>query len=190
MSSIWNFYIRFLCALCRFDALSPQTNRPGVFRRPCGTFNHQHLTVYIVYANICIDTYGLSFLCGFTPVVVYSVKVQFRELRLYNKKGALFQDGFYQSRICRSSYLNLHTFHLIFIVFCWRISFRQHGKSIPNDRQYHHVDVVMMTSQCRCTRALNQSHVAKHDSHVQVTPLIGSVTLLSCRMAKPYRQKH
>ena len=31
-----------------------------------------------------------------------------------------------------------------------------------------------MTSQCRCTRALSQSHVAKHDNHVPVAPLIGS----------------
>ena len=36
------------------------------------------------------------------------------------------------------------------------------------------VDVVIMTSQCRCTRALSQSHVAKHDNHVPVAPLIGS----------------
>ena len=33
-----------------------------------------------------------------------------------------------------------------------------------------------MTSQCRCTRTLSQSHVAKHDNHVPVTPLIGSGT--------------
>ena len=30
-----------------------------------------------------------------------------------------------------------------------------------------------MTSQCRCTRALSQSHVAKLDNHVPVVPLIG-----------------
>ena len=31
-----------------------------------------------------------------------------------------------------------------------------------------------MTSQCRCMRALRQSHDAKHGNHVPVTPLIGS----------------
>ena len=82
-------------------------------------------------------------------------------------------------RIFRSSSLNLHTFHLIDIVFWWQIFFRKHGKSTPNDRQDHHVlvlDVVIMTSQCRCTRALSQSHVARHDNHVLVMLLIGSGT--------------
>ena len=72
----------------------------------------------------------------------------------------------YLPRICRPSSLNLHTFHLIDIVFWWRIFFRKHGKSISNDRRDHHIlvtDVVIMTSQCRCTRALSQSHVVKHD---------------------------
>ena len=105
------------------------------------------------------------------------VKVQFRGPELYKKKGALFQEESYLPRIFRSSSLNLHTFHLIHIVFWWQIFFRKHGKSTPNDREDHHVlvvDVVIMTSQCRCTRALSQSHVAKHDNHVPVAPLIGS----------------
>ena len=48
-----------------------------------------------------------------------------------------------------------------------------------NDRQDHHdlvVDVVTMTSQFRGMRAISLSHVAKHDNHVPVTPLIGSET--------------
>ena len=116
------------------------------------------------------------------PCVDYStyhirVKVQFRGPKLYEKKGTLFQEESYLPRIFRSSSLNLHTVHVINIVFWWRIFFRKHGKSTPNDRQDHHVlvaDVVIMTSQCRCTRALSQLHVANHDNHVPVTPLIGS----------------
>ena len=105
------------------------------------------------------------------------VKVQFRGPKLYKKKGAPFQEESHRSRIFKFSSLNLHTFHLINIVLWWRIFFRKHGKSTPNDRQDHHVlvaDFVIMTSQCRCTRALSQSHVAKHDNHVPVTPLTGS----------------
>ena len=105
------------------------------------------------------------------------VKVQFRGPELYKKKGALFQEESYLPRIFRSSFLNLHTFHLIHIVFCWQIFFRKHGKSTPNDREDLHVlvaDVVIMTSLCRCTRALSQSHGAKHDNHVPVAPFIGS----------------
>ena len=107
------------------------------------------------------------------------VKVQFRGPELYKKKGALFREESYLPRIFRSSSLNLHTFHLVNIVFWWQIFFRNHGQSTPNDRRAHHVlvvDVVIMTSQCRCTRPLSQSHVAKHDNHVPVTPLISSGT--------------
>ena len=105
------------------------------------------------------------------------VKVQFRGPELYKKKGALFQEESYLPRIFRSLSLNLPTFHLIHIVFWWQIFFRKHGKLTPNDRQDHHVlvvDVGIMTSQCRCRRALSQSHVAKHDNHMPVAPLIGS----------------
>ena len=87
----------------------------------------------------------------------------------YKKKGALFQEESYLQRICRSSSLNLHNFHIINIVFWWQFFFRKHGKLTPNDRQDHHVlvvDVVIM-------RALSQSHVAKYDNHVPVPPLIG-----------------
>ena len=103
--------------------------------------------------------------------------MQFRGPKLYKKKGALFHEESYLPRIFRSSSLNLHTIHLISIVFWWQIFFRKHGKSTPDDRQDHHVlvvDVVIMTSQCRCTKAVTQSHVAKHDNHVPVTLLIGS----------------
>ena len=99
------------------------------------------------------------------------VKVQFRGPELYMKKGTPFEEESYLPRIFRSSSLNLHTFHLIHIVFWWQIFFRKHGKSTPNDRQDHHVLVVyivLMTSQCRCTRALSQSHVTKHDNHMPV----------------------
>ena len=105
------------------------------------------------------------------------VKVQFRGPELNKKKGALFQEESYLPRIFRSSSLNLHTFHLIHIVFWWQIFFRKHGKSTPNDRQDCHilvVNVVIMTSQCRCTRALSQSHAAKHDNHVPIVLLISS----------------
>ena len=103
--------------------------------------------------------------------------MQFRGPELYKKKGAIFQEESYLPRIFRSSSLNLHTFHLIHIAFWWQIFFRNHGKSTPIDRKDHHVlvvDVVIMTLQCRCTRALGQSHVAKHENHVLVAPLIGS----------------
>ena len=84
------------------------------------------------------------------------VKVQLRGPELYKKKGALFQEESYLPRIFRSSSLNLHTFHLINIVFWWRIFVCKHGKLTPNDRQDHHVLVAdVMTSQC------SQSHVAK-----------------------------
>ena len=105
------------------------------------------------------------------------VKVQFRGPELYKKKGALFQEEFFMPRIFRSSSLNLHIFLLIHIVFWWQIFFRKHSKSTPNNREDHHVlvvDVVIMMSQCRCMRALSQSHVAKHDNHVPVVLLRGS----------------
>ena len=45
------------------------------------------------------------------------VKVQFRGPELYKKKGVLFEEESYLPRIFRSSSLNLHTFHLIHMVF-------------------------------------------------------------------------
>ena len=57
--------------------------------------------------------------------MVKLVKVQFRGPELYKKKGALFQEESYLPRIFRSSSLNLHTFHLIHIVFWWQIFFRK-----------------------------------------------------------------
>ena len=97
------------------------------------------------------------------------VKVHFRGPELYKKRdgGALFQEESDLSRIYWSSSLNLHNFHPNNIVFWWQ------------DRQDYHVlvvHVVIMTSQCRCTRALSQSHVVKRDNHVPVTPLKGSGT--------------
>ena len=117
------------------------------------------------------------------------VKVQFRGPKLYKKKGALFQEESYLPRIFRSSSLNLHTFHVINIVFWWRTFFRKHGKLTPNDRQDHHVlvaYVVIMTSKCRCTRALSPSHVAKHDNQEPVTPLIGSGLAVMSMQWLPY----
>ena len=105
------------------------------------------------------------------------VKMQLRGLKLYKEKGTLFQEESYLPRIFRSSSLNLHTFHLINIVFWWQIFCRKHGKLTPYDQQDHYVLVVevgIMTSQCRCMRAFSQSHVTKHDNHMPVTPLIGS----------------
>ena len=143
--------------------------------------------------NICLaqhaDMFRVNMVFGWNPdasllwqywqamVLVVWVNVQFRGPELYKKKRGLFQEESYLPRIFRFSSLNLHTFHLIHIVFWWQIFFRKHGKSTPNDREDHHVLVVVvmiMTSQCRCTRALSQSHVAKHDNHVPVAPLIGS----------------
>ena len=106
-----------------------------------------------------------------------SIKVQFRGPELYKKKEVLFQEESYLPRIFSSSSLNLHTFHIIHIVFWCQIFFRKHGKSTPSDRENHHVlvvDAVIMTPQSRCTRALSQSHVAMHDNHVPVARLIGS----------------
>ena len=116
--------------------------------------------------------------------------MQFRGPKFYKKKGALFQEESYLPRIFRSSSLNLRTFHLINIVFWWQIFFREHGKLTPNDQQDHHVlvvDVVIITSQCRCTRALSQSHVVtNHDNHVPVTPLIGSGLSVMSMQWLPY----
>ena len=97
-------------------------------------------------------------------LIICMIKVQFRGPKLYRKEGALYQEDFYLLRVFRSSSLNLHDFHLINIVFWWQIFFRKHDKSTSNDQQDHHVlvvDVVIMTSQYLCTRALSQSHVAK-----------------------------
>ena len=102
--------------------------------------------------------------------------MQFRGPKLYKKEGVLFQEESYLLRIFRSSSLNLHAFHLINIVLWWQIFFRKQGKLTPGDRQEYHVlvvDVVIMTWQCRCKRALSQSHVAKHDNHMLVMLLIG-----------------
>ena len=117
------------------------------------------------------------------------VKVQFRGPELYKKKGAQFQEESYLATIFSSSSLNLHTFHLTNIVFWWQMFFRKHGKSTPNDRQDRHVlvvDVVIMTSQCRCTRALSQSQVANHDNHMPVTLLIGSGQVVMSIQWLPY----
>ena len=117
--------------------------------------------------DVWVLGYAILTNCCIFPIWV---KVQFRG-------PELFQEESYLPWIFRSSSINLHTFHLIHIVFWWQIFFRKHDKSTPNDLQDHHilvVDVVIMTSQCRCTRALSQSHVAKHDNHVTVAPLIGS----------------
>ena len=106
----------------------------------------------------------------------FVVRVQFRGPELYKTKRALFREESYLMRNFRSFSLNLHTFHLINIVFWWQIFFHKHGKSTPNNREDHHilvVDIVIITSQCTCTRALSQSHVAKYDNHMPVTPLIG-----------------
>ena len=109
----------------------------------------------------------------------YGVKVQFGGPELYKKRGGTISRRIFNlPRIFRSSSLNLHTFHLVNFVFWRQIFTCKHGKSTPNDRQDHHVLVVdvIMTSQCRCMRALSQWHVAKHDNNVPLTPLIGSGT--------------
>ena len=111
--------------------------------------------------------------------VVIDTDVEKGKSAVYKKKEELFQEESYLPRIFRSSSLNLDTFHLIDNVFWCQIFFREHSKSTPNDQQNHDglvVDVVIMTSQCRCTRALSQSHIAKHHNHMLVTPLIGSGT--------------
>ena len=117
--------------------------------------------------------------------------MQFRGPKLYQKKEGLYQEESYLLKIFRYSSLNLHTFYLINIVFWRQIFFRKHGKSTLNDRQDHYVlvfYVVIMTLQCRCMRAFGQSHVAQHDNHVPVTPLIGfgtdcHVDAFGCHMA-------
>ena len=126
------------------------------------------------------------------------VKVQIKGPKPYDKKGGIISKRILPAVNFRSLSLSLHTFYLINIVFWEQIFLRKQGKSTPNDLQDHHVlvvDVVIMTSQCRCTRALSQPHVAKHDNHVPETPLIGTRTVchvdaMDCRMAKSYGQKH
>ena len=51
-----------------------------------------------------------------------AVKVQLREPKQNKKKRVLFQEESYLPRIFRSSSLNLHTFHLINIVFYGKFS--------------------------------------------------------------------
>ena len=117
------------------------------------------------------------------------IKVQFKGPEIYKKKGALFQEESYLATIFMSPFLNLHTFHLTNIAFWWQIFFRKHGKSTPNDWQDRHVlvvDVVIMTSQCRCMRALSQLQVANHDNHMPVTPLIGSGQAVMSMQWLPY----
>ena len=105
------------------------------------------------------------------------IKCSLGDPSFIRKGGHYFKKNLTSRESLGSSSVNLHMFHLINIVFWWQIFFRKHGKSTPNDRQYDHVlivDIVIMTSQCRCRRALSQSHVAKHDNHVPVTLWIGS----------------
>ena len=119
----------------------------------------------------------------------FMVKVQFRGPKLYKKEGALFQEESYLLRIFRSSSFNLQTFQLINIVFWCQIFFRKHGKLTYKHREDHHVlviDVVIMTSQCRCTRALSQSRVAKHGNHVPLTSLIGLGLAVMSMQLLPY----
>ena len=119
----------------------------------------------------------------------FMVKVQFRGPKLYKKEGALFQEESYLLRIFRSSSFNLQTFHLINIVFWCQIFFRKHGKLTYKDREDHHVlviNVVIMTSQCRCTRALSQSHIAKHGNHLPLMPLIGLGLAVMSMQLLPY----
>ena len=95
------------------------------------------------------------------------VKVQFRGPKLYKERGTLFQEESYLLTIFKSSSLNLHTFHLINNLFWWQIFFRNHGKST--------LAIGKTTIFWSSTLwSLSQSHVAKHDNHVLVMPLIGS----------------
>ena len=74
------------------------------------------------------------------------VKVQFRGLELFRKKGTLFEEESYLAKIFRPFSLHLHTFHHVYNLFWCRIFFRKHGKSTTNDRQDRHVLIVVSRS--------------------------------------------
>ena len=69
--------------------------------------------------------------------------MQFRGLELFRKKGTLFEEESYLTKIFRPFSLHLHTFHHVYNVFWCRIFFRKHGKSTLNDRQDRHVLIVV-----------------------------------------------
>ena len=144
--------------------------------------------MFIMYINVIGVT--LTKWPPYTDSAIFSMEIKPAfTTELYKKRGALFQEESYLATIFRSSSLNLHTIHLPNIVFWWQIFFRKHGKSTPNDRHDRHVlvvDVVIMTSQCRCTRALSQSQVVNHDNHVPVTPSIGSGQAVMSMQWPPY----
>ena len=57
-----------------------------------------------------------------------TVKVQFKGLELFKKKGTLFEEQSYLYKIFRPFSLYLYTFHHVYNAFwCW-IFFRKHGK--------------------------------------------------------------
>ena len=92
------------------------------------------IVFHIRLSNECLIVYAAVLHEGpdgtSLTIMLKLVKVQFRGPKLY-KKGALFQEESYLPRIFRSSSLNLHTFHLIHIVFWWKNFLRKHGKLIP-----------------------------------------------------------
>ena len=94
-------------------------------------FEISHLTLWCLVSKNKSQIIYNQRICWENLMFNVMVKVQFRGLELYKKKGALFEEESYLPRIFRSSSLNLHTFHLINIVFWWRIFFRKHGKSTP-----------------------------------------------------------
>ena len=89
----------------------------------CASKWYQWLRIWLsrnmlfVGVNMSMSARNRHFQTNYWCITMIKVKVQFRGPELYKKRGALFQEESYLPRIFRSSSLNLHTFHLINIVF-------------------------------------------------------------------------
>ena len=84
------------------------------------------------------------------------VRVQFFRLEPYKGIEGIGWEEHYLPRIIIPSSLNWHTFHHIYIMSWCRIFFCKHCKLCFKFQQEHHVlmaDILIMTSQCRFTRA-------------------------------------
>ena len=90
------------------------------------------------------------------------VKVQFRGLELFRKKGTLFEEESYLAKIFRPFSLHLHTLNHVYNAFWCRIFFRKHGKSTPKDRQDRHVLIVVSWSWRHNAGARELSGSANH----------------------------
>ena len=98
-----------------------------------------------------------------------------------SEKGGLFQTESYPPRISRRSPSNWHTFYHACIGLWCRIFLRKHDKSSLKSRQNRFVlmaDVLIVTSQCRCTWVLSKSYIMMH--HNTVTRDLSVSHILRC----------